>query len=220
MSTLFVIVCFGGFMNTTNNSYHHGDLPAKLLEIATEMIAEEGVGKLTMRGLSKRVGVSRTAAYRHFANKSELLAAVAEKGFMQLALRLQSVCVEAPAEEVSFALFRKMGLAYLEFARQNPTIYRLMFNEALLREDINIWESSYGLANAANEALDELVKIIAVCQKAGVIKSGDTQEFALITWASIHGLATLYIDGRLEIFSPIDELAEISFEVLINGLKQ
>ncbi len=57
-------------MNKKRPQYHHGDLRAALLKVAAKMIAEQGIESLTLRALSERIGVSRTAPYRHFADKS------------------------------------------------------------------------------------------------------------------------------------------------------
>ena len=67
-------------MSKKETRYHHSDLRSTLVEAAAAMIAETGVAGVTMRGLAQRVGVSRTAPYRHFADKAALLAAVAEEG--------------------------------------------------------------------------------------------------------------------------------------------
>ena len=63
------------------NKYHHGDLRQALIDTAAQQIAEHGVAAISMRKLGDLVGVSRTALYHHFANKGELLSAVAESGF-------------------------------------------------------------------------------------------------------------------------------------------
>src|SRR6266542_1478214 len=64
--------------------YHHGDLRRALLEEAVRTIRDDGVAALTLRAVGARLGVSRTALYRHFADKSALLNAVSEDGFRRL----------------------------------------------------------------------------------------------------------------------------------------
>src|SRR5688572_4433622 len=68
--------------------YHHGDLRHALLQAALHTIQDQGVEALTLRGVGQKLGVSRTALYRHFADKSALLAAVAREGFRTLRLSL------------------------------------------------------------------------------------------------------------------------------------
>src|SRR5688572_18502563 len=68
--------------------YHHGDLRRALLDEALRTIQREGVEALTLRSIGRRLGVSRTALYRHFADKRALLSAVATEGFRMFRQRL------------------------------------------------------------------------------------------------------------------------------------
>src|SRR5205085_7573915 len=61
--------------------YHHGDLRRALVEQALRTIQARGVDALTLRAAGQSLGVSRTALYRHFTDKSALLSAVATEGF-------------------------------------------------------------------------------------------------------------------------------------------
>ncbi|NJN54346.1 MAG: TetR/AcrR family transcriptional regulator, partial [Anaerolineae bacterium] len=103
-----------------------------LLAETAVMIAEGGADSVTMRGLAQRVGVSRSAPYRHFPDKMSLLTAVAEDGFV----RLQQQMSAAVQGEHLLQDFYQMGAAYIHFALQNPTQYRLMFGaEGIQRTD-------------------------------------------------------------------------------------
>src|SRR5215467_1838029 len=64
--------------------YHHGDLRRALLDEALRTIQTHGVEQLTLRTVGERLGVSRSALYRHFADKQSLLAAVGTEGFRTL----------------------------------------------------------------------------------------------------------------------------------------
>ena len=73
------------------NQYHHGDLRRALIDEAARVIGARGVEHLTLRGVGQRLGVSRTALYRHFADKASLLAAVGyslNRGFLAVERRL------------------------------------------------------------------------------------------------------------------------------------
>ncbi|MBX9748821.1 MAG: TetR family transcriptional regulator, partial [Roseococcus sp.] len=64
-------------MSTLEKPYHHGDLRAALLDAADALLDEGGDGAVSLREAARRAGVSPTAAYRHFADKEALLAALA-----------------------------------------------------------------------------------------------------------------------------------------------
>ena len=83
-------------MTLDGSAYHHGDLRAALLAEAAAMIDEGGTSSVTMRAIGRRLGVSRSAPYRHFADKSALLVAVAAAGFDRLRDRLEAVAAGAP----------------------------------------------------------------------------------------------------------------------------
>src|SRR3982751_6170504 len=99
-----------------NRPYHHGNLRGALLQEALATIRSEGVEGLTLREIGARLGVSRTALYRHFADKRALLAAVATEGFRTLRQQLTSTWESFGRER---AAFQAMGSAYINFASTN-----------------------------------------------------------------------------------------------------
>src|SRR5436190_23232908 len=100
--------------------YHHGDLRRALLEEAVRTIRDDGTQALTLRAVGARLGVSRTALYRHFADKSALLNAVSEEGFRRLGDALERAW-EGGGRDVHG--FRAMGRTYVSFALDNPEHY-------------------------------------------------------------------------------------------------
>src|SRR5687767_6594578 len=109
--------------------YHHGDLSRALLQAALRTIQREGVESVTLRGVGKDVGVSRSALYRHFADKSALLRAVAREGFRMLRATLVDAWERGGKGRPGF---EAMGEAYVRFAVENPSHYRVMFGASIL----------------------------------------------------------------------------------------
>src|SRR3954451_1530991 len=99
--------------------YHHGDLERALVDTALRMIQEEGLDALTLRGVGARLGVSRTALYRHFDDKEALLARVASEGFKRFHEALAAAVARAEAAGTDPML--AMAAAYQRFARANPS---------------------------------------------------------------------------------------------------
>ena len=176
------------------------------------MIAEEGVENLTMRGLSQRIGVSRTAPYRHFPDKAALLAAVAEEGFKRLTHHLQ----EEKAERTEDVLlcFQNMCVAYIHFAVENPTHYQLMFGKRPFE-----WQNHPGLATEASAAFGEVLKIIREAQQEDKMKPGSPHDLAYVAWAMIHGWVSLLIDGLVRDRGNMAELTHLTVQTLVEGMQ-
>jgi AcrR family transcriptional regulator len=98
--------------------YHHGDLRRALLRAAIAIIEREGPSALSLRAVAREAGVSPAAPYHHFKDKSELLNAVAMEGFARLKTALVEAFAGSKRDEVRSAL----GVAYVEFSRQQPAL--------------------------------------------------------------------------------------------------
>jgi AcrR family transcriptional regulator len=169
--------------------YHHGDLRRALLEEAVRIISRKGVDGLTLRSVGERPGVSRTAMYRHFADKSALLAAVASEGFRMLRLQLLDAWEQHGR---SLDAFAEMGRAYVGFAVANPAHYRVMFGGRVEAG------GDPDLAREGAGAFQVLVDAIIALQKNGTVRAENPLRFAQFIWATVHGVAMLAIDGLLE----------------------
>ena len=118
-------LCSGAIVSTSRQTYHHGDLPNTLKRIALELIDEKGVNEFTLRDAAQQAGVSHSAAYRHFADKAALLAAVAEDGFEKIHTQIADARDRVGDDPI--ARYVAIGVAYLSFAIANPAYFRLMY---------------------------------------------------------------------------------------------
>lgn len=177
--------------------YHHGDLRRALLDTASALIAQSGVGAVTFRTLAERIGVSRSAPYRHFRDKAALLAGVAAEGFERLTAAVRAAREGGGAHPGTFVTLAEV---YVGFALEHPAHYRLMYGrDAVARQ------SQPALQEAADALYDELVGLIAEAQAEGQLRAGDPEQLAYIAWATVHGLALLLVDGQME--PPEDPIA-------------
>ncbi|MGC3997645.1 MAG: helix-turn-helix domain-containing protein [Anaeromyxobacter sp.] len=119
-------------------SYHHGDLRNALVEAAERLVARHGPEGFSLREAARDVGVSPAAAYRHFADKTALLTALAVEGHARLAGAMERARARAPAAGTpaarAVAAFVAIGDAYVEFAVKHPSHFRVMFGPALSPE--------------------------------------------------------------------------------------
>lgn len=186
--------------------YHHGNLRRALLDQALSTIRADGVAGLTLREIGARLGVSRTALYRHFADKAALLEAVATEGFRTLREHLVAAWQEGGRGP---AAFDAMGVAYVRFAVANPSHYRVMFG-GFVDHDTRGPE----LGIEASGAFQALVDALVALQRDGHVRGDDTATMASFVWAVVHGVATLGIDDELRKPTTIDDLTRYAVERL------
>lgn len=181
-----------------DRGYHHGDLRNALVEAAVKLIAERGVEAFSLREAGRQVGVSPTAAYRHFADKSALLGAVASDGFARLATAMERGMARAPGAPGSpgraAGRLAAVGEAYVDFALRHPAHFRVMFGPWLQAADClpGVGPSGKDPFQLLVEALDGLVE-------AGVIQASARTGAEIVAWSAVHGLAALLVDGSLQL---------------------
>ena len=190
--------------------YHHGNLRRALLDEALATIRDKGVSGLTLREIGARLGVSRSALYRHFADKGALLATVATEGFRMLRQALIAGWEQGGRGDTAF---RAMGVAYVRFAIVNPVHYRVMFGGAV---DPQAQEPE--MASEGEGAFQALVAALASLQKDGLVRGDDTVQMATYVWSLVHGMAMLAIDGKLHGPGAVDALMQYAFDRLRTGI--
>ena len=166
--------------------YHHGDLRSALVAEGLRLLAASDAEHLSLREIARNVGVSATAVYRHFPDKQALLSALAFEGGEQLAQE-QLAAQEAAGGGVEG--FDATGRVYVRFALANPALFRLMMVNA---REKSVIDSDTGHTSG----LSLLRRNIATLAAPGTSK--DIQRVrAVQSWAVVHGLAMLMLDGQV-----------------------
>lgn len=163
------------------NAYHHGDLRAALIAAARAELETARPEAITLKSLALRLGVSQPAPYRHFASRDALMAAVAADGFE----RFHEAVIAARDGAAPNEAFLRSCLAYLEFARANRGVYRLMFASHILRD-----ADDEKLERASSAAFGFLIERVA-----GSAPPGRARAIAVWIWSALHGLAMLEAEG-------------------------
>ena len=203
--------------SASRGSYHHGNLTQALTEAATSLARSGGPEAVVLREAARKVGVSATAAYRHFAGHSELKEAVKEAAQVRLRDHMRAAItgrepLPDPGDEAARKM-RALAEGYLAFARAEPGLYRMAF--CRIEKDspdttlAMIDSPAYALLS---EVLDELLA-------TGRLRPERRPFAEAVAWSSAHGLAMLIIDGPLAFFDAevVDAAVDASVSVLIAG---
>jgi AcrR family transcriptional regulator len=185
----------------TTTPYHHGNLRAALVEAAAELARTSGPDGVVLREVARRTGVSHNAAYRHFADRDELLAEVAALGMNQLeqAMRARLATVRTRDPELrARRRLRETGRAYVQFALAEPGIFEVAFAQVWPIDDAGAPDFSHqesGPYGLLNQVLDELVA-------AGGLPPALRPGADVACWAAVHGFSMLVLQGPLRHLSP------------------
>jgi AcrR family transcriptional regulator len=141
------------------------------------------------------VGVNHRAAYRHFASKEDLLAAIAEQGYARLADAFEASVAEV-AEDDPIGRLTSLGQGYVRFALAEPATYGVMFGRRL-NEDGRFPAIEVPIARAVACLSRELQN----GQARGVFRPDPVRELGFSVWSSMHGIASLVISRRIRVKS-------------------
>lgn len=187
--------------------YHHGNLRSALIEAGLAALEKTESGDVSLRALAREIGVSANAAYRHFEDKDALLSALAAEGFRRFGAG-QAQAMQGHPELI--AARRAAGRAYIDFARANPALFRLMFGHFLhgkVDGDLRI---------AAMNAFQGLLDASAL--EAGTDAADERALLtAIMRWGLVHGLSHLLLDGQLDFFSA--DTSRLIDDVLVTSSK-
>ena len=204
-------------MTTT---YHHGNLRQALVDAAVEAAREHGPDGLAVRDLARRVGVSHNAAYRHFADREQLVEAVAQLGLAGLVAAMQQRSRPVEDDVVLSARRRlaDLGRGYVDFGLAEPGLFRVVFTAypdpagvpgvpGELSEPMGgqtggepvVDDDPFAMLNAA---LDHLVEV-------GFLAASARPGAEILCWSSVHGFTVLHTEGPLRGLDPVDRNAAL-----------
>lgn len=168
-------------MKGVNDRYHHGDLARALVDTGERVAVAEGVGGLSVRRITKELGVSPMAVYRHYPSADALLTLVAQRARERFARTLADRPGVTSGDPL--ARLRALGAAYVEVALDEPELFSVAFMQVSVGPPEPDSPSGWDLYRDVLPAADD----------------DELRAQFMFAWSTVHGLAVLLGAGRYAI---------------------
>lgn len=200
-------------------AYHHGDLERALVAEALVQVRARGADDVSLRQVAQAVGVSPSAAYTHFPDKTALMEAVCQEGMAELDSRMVAAGAPAPEDDDAAVVrrFRATGEAYVLFAVEEPHLFRHLFGpasaglhrsaseeagpattpEAGPRTGPQTGEPMPAHLKAGSVSYQVLCRGLDELEARGLLRPGAREGLDMAAWTMVHGFASLVLDGFL-----------------------
>jgi AcrR family transcriptional regulator len=151
------------------------------VDAARKLLEREGPSALSLRAVAREAGVSPAAPYHHFKDKGELLAAVAQLGWLMLNEALTAAKAKSPSPRARMA---DLGVAYVMFSRQHPALYRVMYDS---------FRENEALPDRLSESESAFCRVRDSLIEGGADRSDwvGIELAAIAAWCASHGLAEM-----------------------------
>jgi AcrR family transcriptional regulator len=195
---------------------HRASLRREILDAASQLFVEEGFQRVTMRRIAERIEYSPTTIYLYFKDKNELLAAVCEATFSQLAAKLERL---QNASGTPLGKLRDALRTYVDFGLANPNQYTVAFLRPMPGERGADGGAGGVEQSIGGRAFDLLRQGVRACVETGDIRTSSIDMTAQALWAGVHGLTALFITTTDFPFLSRTALVEHTIDALIAGLR-
>jgi AcrR family transcriptional regulator len=197
-------------------SYHRGNVREDLIAVGKEILESEDLNALTLRRLTREIGVNPTNFYNHFPHMDYLFAAIKVEGFTELLKRSRKATADYSSKPAALrALFRE----YIFFAIKKPNLYRLMFDYYLDFDD------HQELKEITDQTMADVVELL---YGTDIFDSSDALGFykshpmAVACWSTMHGLTHILIGRQIRLKTKsqkkVGEFADKIVDVLLEGV--
>ena len=187
-------------------------LDERLVEIALELLAREGLEALSLRRLAREAGVSHGAPLRHFASLASLRSELAARGFALLSTALQAASHALSPGAGAIPRLAAAGRAYSRVAVAHPALFALMFRP----EDLDLDSAHFQRESVA--AFEQLVQHVRAAQDTGWHAHRETRALAGSVWSAVHGFSSLWSQGALAVAVPgacFEDALETTLELVL-----
>ena len=183
---------------------------AEILAAAERIFVDHGYEGATIRKIADEVGLSSTALYMHFSDKSEILHEICERAFEQLLTMNRAVLDEPGTPEQRM---RRLMQSYVRFGFENPNAYRLVY----MTRPLEAQQAQTVAQSLGYELFGAFVQVVEEGAADGRLR-GETRATAQALWAGAHGVVSLMITKPYFDWVERDLLIDTLLDALFVGL--
>lgn len=199
------------------------EVRTRIVEAARDIVSEAGVDALSMRAIAERIEYSPATIYLYFQDKDELIKTVCVEGFRRMGEYMKQQVEGAGPDASGMEAYRAVGLGYVNFALENATWLNVMFKLPRTAK-LDCGDQAEDEVSLTREATWECpVSAVQRAVDEGEIAIPDAERGAVMGWALVHGLVSLYVGGHLADTAPTPEsfgnLVEEAMHLLYEGWK-
>lgn len=197
--------------DTERRGYHHGNLREALIGAVLDLIVKHGPSGFSFSEAARAAGVSPAAPYRHFKDRDDLIASVAEQGFERLADQLEAAYETGGPSPMR--AFEAVTAAYLDFAAKERAHFLAMFQAGPPESDAVLQAGERALA-VLRRACEGLVRHLPAAERPPI------HMMSYHIWSMCHGIAELFGRTDTQRRAPIaaNELLEAGTAIYLRGL--
>lgn len=200
---------------------HKEDLRKRILEAAKKLFVASGYEATSIRKIAQEIEFSPTTIYLYYKDKSDIIYALHQEGFLMLRQDFQPLMqVESPFERL-----KAIGKCYIRFALMQPDFYEVMF---MMKDPMKYLETNCvdGEWAEGERIFDFLLQTIRDCQSDGYFNGLDALQVAVQAWSSVHGICSLHVSGHLKSMMEVvlqggdqEEMIDRAFRVFVHYLE-
>jgi AcrR family transcriptional regulator len=172
----------------SDRAFHRGDLRAWLLDRAEAVLRDRGIDALSLRQLAREAGVSHGAPRSHFIDRSALLDALAERGYLRLADEIREAAAYVPGDHAR--AIHAAASTYVGFAARESALLDLMF---AAKVDV----PTEAVRSAAERLFSTMTEIMSAGAEAGAYAADDVDRLTLLLSATVQGISALVTSRRI-----------------------
>lgn len=158
----------------------------ELILAGRKLFGEKGLYEASIEDLTARAGIAKGTLYTYFADKDELVRAVASHGFAQLG---EHVAHRVGAARTEADVLRRAVRAHLEFFAENPDLMRVFHQvRGMLKFDRPAWRP---LRATLNDYLTGLARTLARAASVASLPEAGRIEVARLLFGAISGVTSV-----------------------------